>query len=77
MSINGLSQNRLGLVVSKKIGNAVKRNRVKRIIREYFRINRHKFPLGRDVIIIAKTGADSLNYKVLKKEIEKIQDKFI
>jgi len=75
--MNGLSQNRLGLVVSKKIGNAVIRNRIKRIIREYFRLNRNNFPLKKDIIIIAKTGADSLNYKRLKKEIDKIQDKFI
>jgi ribonuclease P protein component len=47
-------QVRLGLTVSKKVGKAVNRNRVKRIVREYFRLNRNVFPVGLDVNVIAR-----------------------
>ncbi|MBW2169268.1 MAG: ribonuclease P protein component, partial [Deltaproteobacteria bacterium] len=45
---NGLGITRLGLTVSRKTGNAVKRNRVKRLIREFFRLNDTYFPQGYD-----------------------------
>jgi ribonuclease P protein component len=47
---------RLGLTVSSKVGGAVRRNRVKRLLREVFRTERGLFPARTDVVIIAKTG---------------------
>lgn len=52
---------RLGLVVSRKIGGAVQRNRFKRICRECFRTWPQLLPSGIDLIAIAKPGADRLN----------------
>jgi ribonuclease P protein component len=52
---NRLSVNRIGITVSKKLGNAVKRNRVKRIIKEAYRLNQHRFKTGYDIIIVGRS----------------------
>ena len=59
---NSLGIIRLGITVSKKTGNAVTRNRIKRYIREFFRSNKTYFPQGHDIVIIAKKGAGNLDY---------------
>lgn len=51
---NGLKWSRLGLSVSKKVGNAVQRQYVRRRIREAYRTNKAKLPVGFDIICIAK-----------------------
>ena len=65
--------NRLGITASKKIGNAVKRNRVKRLVREFFRLNKHRFPQGYDLVIIPYKGADGLIFSALQKELGNIR----
>ncbi|MCP5059640.1 MAG: ribonuclease P protein component [bacterium] len=47
---------RLGLAVSRKVGNAVARNHVKRRVRDWFRRNRLRLPEG-DLVVIARSGA--------------------
>ncbi|WP_319406677.1 ribonuclease P protein component [uncultured Desulfosarcina sp.] len=54
---NQVSRSRLGITVSKKVGNAVTRNRIKRIIREYFRLNRGRLPGRLDINIIARQSS--------------------
>ncbi len=55
--LNGEQQEtRLGISVQRKVGNAVRRNRIKRIIREVFRLNRHLFPSNSDVVIAIRPG---------------------
>jgi len=50
---NGLPETRLGRSVGKSIGkSAVRRNRVRRVFREAFRLNRHELPPGVDVVMI-------------------------
>ncbi|MBF0120509.1 MAG: ribonuclease P protein component [Desulfobacterales bacterium] len=51
---------RLGITVSKKVGNAFVRNRIKRIVREYFRQNSHKIKGKWDINIIAKKESASI-----------------
>lgn len=54
---NNLGITRLGLSVSKKVGNAVMRNAWKRRIREAFRLSQHSLPSGWDLVIRPKAGA--------------------
>ncbi|MCI5120194.1 MAG: ribonuclease P protein component, partial [Candidatus Electrothrix sp. AUS4] len=50
------SASRLGISVPRKVGNAVQRNRIKRIIREAFRLHRDVFPQGSDVVFAVRPG---------------------
>jgi len=54
---NDLPENRLGITVSKKIGNSVVRHRVKRIIKEAYRLHENEYRSGWDIVIIARKGA--------------------
>ena len=56
-----LKKTRLGITVTKKVGNAVARNRIKRFTREYYRLNRHKITGDWDINIIAKKEAVDLS----------------
>ena len=54
---NGTSQNRLGISVSKKVGNSIVRHRLTRLIRESYRLQEERFRCGLDIIVIARIGA--------------------
>jgi len=64
-----VSETRIGVTASRKIGGAVQRNRVKRWVREYFRLNRTELQPGSDIIVIARAGADKLSYKDVEREL--------
>ncbi len=72
---NRMGITRLGIIVGKKVGNAVKRNRIKRLIREYFRTNALHFPGGIDIVIAAKKDASHLDLWKIKEEIGIVLDK--
>ena len=59
----------LGLVVSRKVGNAVARNYVKRCVREWFRRNRSLLSEGTDLVVIARSGAATLDSAVISREL--------
>src|SRR5207237_7703163 len=52
---NGLPHLRLGMSVSRKVGPAVHRNRLRRLYREAFRLTRHEMPVGLDLILIPRS----------------------
>ena len=54
-------RSRLGITVTRKVGNAVKRNRIKRLVREYFRLNRHLLAGDWDINVIARKEAAGLS----------------
>ena len=63
------ARRRLGVTVGKRLGTAVRRNRVKRVVREVFRINRALLPADCDVVFVARPGAEHLDYGAVLAEI--------
>lgn len=62
---NRLGCNRLGLTVSKKLGHAVVRNRVRRRLREIYRLNEGKFSPGWDLVLVARSRAVGADFAAL------------
>ena len=60
---------RIGLTVSRKVGKAVIRNRVKRRLREIFRRNKSHFPPAMDLVLIARPAAASAKFGALEEEV--------
>jgi ribonuclease P protein component len=67
---------RVGVTASRKLGGAVQRNHVKRLVREAFRRHRLLFPTGLDVVFIAKKSAVEVDYDQVVREIEKLCRRF-
>jgi len=68
---------RLGLAIAKKrVKLAVQRNRIKRQIRESFRLNQHQLPYI-DMVIMVKSGTDKLENQQIRQQLEKIWRKII
>ena len=59
---NNLNENRIGISVSKKVGNSVIRHRITRLIRESYRLNSDLFNSGYDIVIIARVSAKGKSY---------------
>jgi ribonuclease P protein component len=55
---NGLPHSRLGLSVGRRVGGAVRRHRVKRLIREAFRLSQYDLPMGFDIICVIRPGIE-------------------
>ncbi len=57
--------------MTKKVGSAVQRNRIKRVVREVFRRNRSLFPASHDVVFIAKRGSHAVDFDSLLGEVQR------
>jgi ribonuclease P protein component, eubacterial len=67
--VNQLEKNRLGISVSKKVGNSVVRHRLARLIRESYRLDEQLFLLGFDIVVIAREQARMSSYAEIKEAV--------
>ena len=73
---NDLEYHRLGLIVRKQFWTAPKRNRIKRVVREWFRLNKSRISQpARDIVVIARPGAERLSPGDLSKEFLPVLNK--
>jgi len=62
---NGTTENRLGVTVSTKLGGAVQRNRIRRRLKEVYRLNEHSFRLGYSIVLVARHKCRDAEWKEL------------
>ena len=63
---SGEDGNRIGISVSKKVGNSVVRHHMTRLLREIFRLNKPNIRQGLDIIVVVRVAAKTSNYKQLE-----------
>ena len=66
---NGQGENRIGISVSKKVGNSVVRHRVKRLIRESYRLHEAEFDSGSDIVVVGRRSADGATYQEIERAL--------
>ena len=63
---NNLDKNRLGISVSKKVGNSVVRHHVTRLVRESYRLQENIFNSGLDIVVVARANAASHSFREIE-----------
>ena len=66
---NGTGRNRIGISVSRKVGNSVVRHRITRLVRESYRLHEALFNSGLDIVIVARRNAASVAYGEVEKAL--------
>lgn len=66
---NGTGMNRIGISVSRKVGNSVVRHRVTRLIRESYRLHENIFNSGLDMVIVARTSTAFVGFYEIEKSL--------
>jgi ribonuclease P protein component len=72
---NGRPHSRVGLTVSSKVGNAVERARLRRLLRECFRKRKDQWPPGVDVVLVVRQSAKDASYPVLSRAFDGVTRK--
>ncbi len=72
---NGQRGNRLGITVSTKVGKAVVRNRVRRRLREIYRLHEGELVSGVDLVLVARVRAAQVRYLALERDFLRVSDK--
>ncbi len=72
---NRCSANRVGVTVSKKLGGAVVRNRVRRRLREVYRLNESRFAPGWDIVVVARSRCVNASFEKLTQAYLSLADK--
>lgn len=67
---NDKGTRRIGITVGKRIGNSVKRNRIKRLLREYFRLHKDSLPADRDIVITVRKDVSARSLQEISRELE-------
>lgn len=70
---NPLGRRRLGLSVSARVGPSVARSRIKRLLREFFRLNKEFFPESTDILMTVRPGAAFLSYADVDAELKRLR----
>ncbi len=65
----GRDYNQLGLTVSTKVGNAVCRNKIRRRLREIYRLNEERLEKGYDLVVVARVKGRFVSYQTLEKDV--------
>jgi ribonuclease P protein component len=65
----GNTENRLGITVSTKVGGAVQRNRIRRRLKEIYRLNEDKLVPGYDIVIVARVKSRYAEYRELEQSV--------
>jgi ribonuclease P protein component len=73
--VNNSASNRVGFSVSKKVGNSVIRNKVKRLMKEVYRKYADNNKIGFDIVFTARVGSGSVDYKTIENNIMSIMRK--
>ena len=69
---NGTCSNRLGISVSKKVGNSVIRHHITRLVREAYRLNENSYRTGYDIVVIARIPAKDIGYHDVDNSLRRI-----
>jgi ribonuclease P protein component len=75
ISAGGLPGTRLGVTVTRKVGKAVRRNRIKRLVREAFRLERHALPPGLDMVWVAKRDAVDTTFEAVVHDMRALAER--
>ncbi|MFA9378116.1 MAG: ribonuclease P protein component [Lachnotalea sp.] len=66
---NNTQENRIGISVSKKVGNSIVRHRLTRLIRESYRLNEEKFQSGFDIVVVIRIAAKDKIFKEIESSL--------
>ncbi len=66
---NGSDHNRIGISVSKKVGNSVVRHRIKRLVHESYRLHEKEFDNGSDIAVVGRRSADGASYYEIERAL--------
>lgn len=72
---NGLGESRFGVSVSRKVGNSVVRHRIKRRLKEIWRLHENEFETGYDIIAAARRPAADADYRVLERSLLRLLER--
>ena len=67
--------NRVGISISRKVGKAVTRNRIKRLIKEYMRLNEEKMKVGYDLVVVVRAAAAEADFREISESLSDLLDK--